>query len=50
MRELTVQGGNGTLTAGDQAKIETELKALGEEILQIGTETKFNGKTSFRWN
>lgn len=45
MRELTVQGGNGTLTDTDQAKIETELKALGEEILQIGTETKFNEKS-----
>ncbi|HSQ88376.1 flagellin [Romboutsia sp.] len=44
MRELTVQGGNGTLTATDQAKIETELTALGEEILQIGSETKFNEK------
>jgi flagellin len=44
MRELTVQGSNGTLTSTDTTKIETELKELGEEIVQIANETKFNEK------
>lgn len=43
MRELTVQGGNDTLTNDDRNKITTELKALADEMVSISTETKFNG-------
>jgi flagellin len=45
MRELTVQGSNGTLTSTDTAKINVELSQLGEEITKIADETKFNEKT-----
>jgi flagellin len=45
MRELTVQGGNDTLVTEDRAKIEGELKQLGQELDKIAVETKFNGQT-----
>lgn len=45
MRELAVQGGNDTLSASDRAKINEELKQLGQEIDKISKETKFNGNT-----
>ncbi|MDK2585819.1 flagellin [Romboutsia sedimentorum] len=44
MRELTVQGANGTLTSTDTSKIEVELSELGKELGQIAEETKFNEK------
>lgn len=44
MRELGVQAGNDTLEAADRAKIKTEIDALGEELLKISHETKFNGQ------
>ena len=43
MRELAVQGANDTLDSGDRAKINSELKSLGEEMTKIAEETKFNG-------
>ncbi len=45
MRELSVQGGNDTLSAEDRTKIETELDQLQKEMSNIATETKFNGNT-----
>lgn len=44
MRELGVQAGNETLSAEDRTKITEELTQLGEEMLKIAAETKFNGK------
>lgn len=42
MRELAVQAGNDTLSAEDRVKISTEINHLGEEMLKIAQETKFN--------
>lgn len=43
MRELGVQAGNETLSDSDREKITEELTQLGEEMLKISAETKFNG-------
>lgn len=43
MRELGVQAGNTTLEDSDRTKIKAELDQLGEELLKISRETKFNG-------
>ena len=43
MRELAVQAGSDTLEATDRAKIKAEVDQLGEELLKISAETKFNG-------
>ena len=43
MRELGVQAGNETLSDSDREKITEELNQLGEEMLKIAAETKFNG-------
>lgn len=45
MRELAVQAGSDTLEAADRAKIKAECDQLGEELLKISAETKFNGTT-----
>ena len=42
MRDLAVQGANGTLTADDRASINKELTALYEEVTRISTDTQFN--------
>ena len=42
MRDLTVQGANGTLTTNDRGSINKELKALHEELSRIATTTQFN--------
>ena len=44
MRDLTVQGKNGTLTDEDRASINKELKALHTELTRISTDTEFNTK------
>lgn len=44
MRELCVQGENGTLQDEDKAKIQEELDALSAEIQSIGENTQFNKK------
>lgn len=44
MRELTIQGANGTNTAEDVANIEKELSELGSEVKRISSTTSFNGK------
>ena len=44
MRELTIQGANGTNTAEDVANIEKELSELGAEVKRISNTTSFNGK------
>ena len=44
MRELTVQGANGTNTAEEVANIQKELSELGAEVKRIGDTTSFNGK------
>lgn len=45
MRDLSVQASNDTNSAEDRTAIQTEMKALGEEIDRIATATKFNGKS-----
>ena len=47
MRDLTVQGANGTLTATDRGSINKELKALHEELSRIATTTQFNTQSLF---
>lgn len=45
MRDLSVQAANDTNSGDDRTAIQTEMKALGEEIDRIATATKFNGKS-----
>lgn len=42
MRDLAVQGKNGTLTDDDRASINKELSALHLELTRISTDTEFN--------
>lgn len=44
MRELAMQGSNGSLTDTDRGYLETEYSSLREEIARIQQSTKFNGK------
>lgn len=44
MRELGVQAGNSTLNDADRDNINAELNQLGEELMKISGETKFNDK------
>jgi flagellin len=43
MRELAVQGANGTNSATDSAALDKEFQALSAEVTRIATDTKFNG-------
>lgn len=43
MRELAVQGSNGTLGTTERGYIKTELTSLFQEIDRIGNATQFNG-------
>jgi flagellin len=43
VRELAVQGSNGTLAATDRTAISKEMAALNSEITSIATRTTFNG-------
>jgi flagellin len=43
MRELAIQGANGTLTTADRATLDTEYQELIGEIDRIATQTTFNG-------
>src|SRR6187431_3371396 len=43
VRDLKVQSQNDTLNSDDKSAIEKEAVALGAEIKDIGTQTKFNG-------
>jgi flagellin len=47
MRELTVQGLNGTNDAKAQANVKTEIDELGKQINDVITNTEFNGKKLF---
>ena len=47
MRDLAVQGGNGTLTDDDKGAINKELTALHEELTRIATTTQFNKQNLF---
>ena len=47
MRDLAVQGANGTLTTQDKGAINKELKALHEELSRIATTTQFNKQDLF---
>ncbi len=47
MRELTVQGLNGTNDSKAQANIKTEIDQLGLQINDVITKTQFNGKDLF---
>ncbi|HNS57454.1 MAG TPA: flagellin [Nitrosomonas europaea] len=42
IRELAVQAANGIYSAEDRDAIDVEVKQLTEEIIRIGTSTKFN--------
>ncbi len=43
MRELAVQGANGTNGDDEWANINTEMQALNTEVARIASDTKFNG-------
>ncbi len=43
MRELAVQGSNGTITSDDRTALQAEVKQLSSEINNIGNRTNFNG-------
>jgi len=45
IRDLKVQSSNGTLNSDDQGAIDKEVTALGDEISDIVSKTKFNGIT-----
>ena len=45
MRELGVQAGNSTLNESDRNNIKAEVDQLGEELMKISHETKFNDKS-----
>jgi flagellin len=47
MRELAVQGSNGTNASGDSANLQSEFTQLQSEISRISTQTKFNGTGVF---
>ena len=47
MRDLAVQGGNGTLTDEDKGAINKELTALHTELTRIATTTQFNKQSLF---
>ena len=47
MRDLAVQGGNGTLTTQDKGAINKELKALHAELTRISATTQFNKQDLF---
>lgn len=42
MRELAVQGSNGTNVTADRTAIKAEIDALNSEVTRIATETEFN--------
>ncbi len=42
-RELAVQAANGTLSASDRTKLNTEASGLMSELNEIATDTQFNG-------
>lgn len=50
MRDLAVQGGNGTLTKDDRASINKELNALHQELTRIADTTQFNTQKLFADN
>src|SRR5205807_5477000 len=43
VRELAVQYQNGTLSAGDQQAIQSEVSQLASEISRVGSSAQFNG-------
>ena len=45
MRELAVQGMNGTVGTEDAANLDKEYQQLAKEVNRIATDTKFNGKS-----
>ncbi|MBQ9766306.1 MAG: flagellin [Lachnospiraceae bacterium] len=45
MRELAVQGANGSLVDEDRDSIQSEIEALSEEVDRISRDTEFNKKT-----
>ncbi|MDB5745574.1 MAG: flagellin-like protein [Massilia sp.] len=44
MRELAVQGANGTNATADSANLNKEFKQLAEEVTRLSSQTKFNEK------
>src|SRR6266545_383389 len=43
LRELAVQGSNGTLSSNDSANLDTEFQSMRSEIDRIANVSKFNG-------
>jgi flagellin len=43
MRELSMQGANGTMSTEDRATLDVEFQALDDEIQRISDQTQFNG-------
>jgi len=43
MRELAMQGANGSISSGDRSYLQTEFNQLKEEVSRIVRSTKFNG-------
>ena len=50
MRELAVQGGNGTYTAQDRQALRAEIHDLQTEIERISNDTTFNNLSSLNWS
>src|SRR5262249_33911206 len=44
MRELAMQGANGSMTDTDRGYLDTEFTALKEEMARMQTSAKFNGR------
>ena len=50
MRELAVQGVNGTNNTADRATLDVEFQAMTTEVKRIATDTKFNGTNILKAN
>ena len=44
MRELAMQGANGSMTSTDRSYLDTEFTALKEEIMRMQSSARFNGR------
>ena len=49
MRELAVQGANGTNNTTDGANLQTEFASASSEITRIGNVTTYNGTALLTW-
>jgi len=50
MRDLAVQSSsNAGVSATDRAKMDTEFKALQDELIRVTQNSEFNGKKNLKW-